>query len=475
MANSFKDWHDLLAYVEKRGQLRRVRVEVSSQYEIAEVTARVARLAGGGPALLFENVAGLRLPVVTNLLGTPQRLAWSFGLNSLDELEGVMQGMLRPAGPQDLAERLARLAETSHFARYTPRTIRTGPAQEVVQVDPTPDFLAQIPFLTVSPGDTGPALRHHPVFTRPQPNGPQEVRAGSILRQGANLYLGGPVLQPNERRQVSLVIGGDPALHFAVNAPFLPNLDPLILAGALASRRLELVRGKTNDLEVPVTAEIVLEGFIEHRPEPLAVQLSGWNGYSAPTPSFYPFTLSALTSRKEPLVITPVVTAPPNEAGTLVKGSERLLLPLLRETAPEIADLSLPASAAFYNLALVAIHKSYPGQAQRVMYNLWGQPQFKFLKNILVVDADCPIRQPEVMLAQVLAVVDPGRDLLVVKGPLESSDLNGNFGSKVGIDATRKLPGEVLEKIDPDRYKTAAGPEEIRKMVERKWLEYGIE
>ncbi len=477
MANSFKDWRDLLVYVEKRGQLRRVRVEVSPQYEIAEVTARAARLNGGGPALLFENVKGSRLPVLTNLSGTPQRLAWSFGLNSLDDLEGAMQNLLRPAGPQDLGERLARLAETSHFSRYAPRSVRSGPAQEIVRPGSTPELLAGLPFLTIGPDDTGPALRGHPVFTRPQPDGPMEVRAGSLLRHEGNLYLSGPALQPGERRQVSFVTGGDPALHFAVNAPFLPDLDPLVLAGALAYRRLELVRGKTNDLEVPATAEMVLEGFIEQPPaaEVPPARLSHWNGfYAAPDPLSL-FTPTALTSRKDPLMITPVVTGPPNEASALVKGSERLLLPLLRQTAPEIAGLSLPAPAAFYNLAIVAIHKSYPGQAQRVMYNLWGQPAFKFLKNIVVVDADCPIQQPETLLAQVLALVDPGRDLLVVKGPLDSGDLSGSFGSKVGIDATRKQPGEMGENFDLPRQDEAARPEEIQRLVGRKWLEYGIE
>lgn len=475
MATSFKDFRDLLAYVEKRGQLRRVRVEVDPQYEIAAITARTARLAGGGPALLFERVKGSPLPVVTNLLGTSQRLAWGFGLVSLDELETAMQNLLRPVGPQDFGERLARLAETTHLSRYAPRTVRHGPSQEVVKQGSTPALLAEIPFLAVGPNDTGPALRHHPVFYRPQPDGPQEVRTASLLRHGENLYLTGPALESTERRQVSLVIGGDPALYFAVNAPFLPEIDLLVLAGALANRRLELVRGRTNDLEVPATAELILEGFIERPAEDLEVRLGGWNGYYATSGPLSRFTPTALTSRKDPLVVTPVVTAPPNEAGALVKGSERLLLPLLRQTAPEVTDLSLPAPAAFYNLAIVAIQKSYPGQAHRIMYNLWGQPQFKFLKNILVVDADCPLRQPETALAQVLALVDPARDLLVVKGPLDAGDLSGKFGSKLGIDATRKLPGETGESFHPDRQKSVAGSEEVQRLVGRKWLEYGIE
>ena len=481
MAGSFKDLRDLLAYVEKRSQLRRIRVEVSPAFEIAEVTTRAARLPGGGPALLFENVRDSRMPVLTNLLGSVQRLAWSFGLNQLSELEAVMQNLLRPIGPQDLGERLSRLAETSHLSRFAPRSVRSGPAQEVVRLGSTLDLLEGLPFLTTGLTDSGPALRLHPVLTRPQPDGPVEVQAGSLVRNDGNLYLSGPVLQPGERRQVSIVIGGDPALLFATTAPFLPDLDSLLLAGVLANRRLELLRCKTNDLEVPAVAEMVLEGFIEQKqtgPEIPPVQLGRWNGYYGLTESFNSFTLTALTSRKDPIMITPVVTAPPNEAGAMVKGSERLLLPLLRQTAPEIADLCLPAAGAFFNLAIVSINKTYPGQAQRIMYNLWGQPQFKFLKHIVVVDADCSLQQPERLLAQALALVDPARDLLVVKGPLDRSDvtaIRSEFGSKVGVDATRKLPGEVEQAINPATQQAVASPESVQKLVTHKWLEYGIE
>jgi 4-hydroxy-3-polyprenylbenzoate decarboxylase len=478
MAGSFKDLRDLLAYFEKRGQLRRVRVEVSPDFELAEVTARAARLPGGGPALLFENVAHSNLPVLTNLFGSPQRLAWSFGLNRLAELEAVMEKLLRPTGPHDLGERLARLAETSHLARFAPRSLRSGPAQEVVRLGGGPELLEGLPFLTAGPSETFSAWRQHPVFNRPQPDGPVEVRAGSLVRQAEKLYLAGIKLQPGERRQVSLVVGGDPALLFAVNAPFLPELDPLLLAGALAGRRLELLRGKTNDLEVPAASELVLEGVIEASGETPTLRLGQWNGYSAPPEDLARFSLTALTSRKDPLLITPVVSVPPNEAGALVKGSERLLLPLLRQTAPEIADLCLPAAATFFNLAVVAIHKSYPGQAQRVMYSLWGQPRFKFLKHIVVVDADCPLEEPDRLIARILALLDPERDLLSVKGPLDFSDiasLQAGSGAKVGLDATRKLPGEVLPGADPIRQQPTASPAEVQKLVNRKWLEYGIE
>ncbi|MDB5080101.1 MAG: hypothetical protein JWP00_2025 [Chloroflexi bacterium] len=478
MAASYKDLRELLAYVEKRGQLRRIPVEVSPEYELAEVTSRAARLPDGGPVLLFQKVRGSRLPVLTNLLGSTQRLAWSFGLNNLAELEQVTQKLLRPPGPQDLGERLARLAETSHLARFAPRSLRSGPAQEVVRLGTGFDLVEGLPFFKSGTGESGASWRFLQLFNRPRPDGEVEIRSGTLVEQDGTLYLGGIELQPGERRQVSLVVGGDPSLLFAANAPFMPELDPLIMAGFLANRRLELVRCKTNDLEVPAVAELVLEGLAEADNERPDVRLGQINGFYAAPSGFVRFTPTALTSRKDPLLVTSLISAPPNEAGVLARGTERILLPILRQTAPEITDLLLPAAGAFYNLAIVSIKKTYPGQAQRVMYNLWGQPQLKYLKHLLVVDEDCPLQPPDRLIGQVLALLDPDADLLSIKGPLDFSDImpvQSGFGTKFGLDATRKLPGEVRPEINLDRRNPLRSPDAVQKLVTHKWLEYGIE
>lgn len=479
--SGFKDLREFIAYVEKRGMLRRISVPVNREYEIAEITSRATRLPGGGPALLFEKVrdaSGL-LPVVTNLLGSTQRLAWSLGLNRLSELEQRMVELLNPVGPGDLGlgERLARLGETSALARFAPRTVRSAPCQEVVHSGP--DGLDELPMLTAWPGEAGPSLRSVVVFSVANKDSSPSITNGQLLRVGAETYLSGLELKVGESRPVALVIGGDPALSFAIRAPFLPALDPLLLAGSLARQRLNLVPCQTNGLEVPATAEIVLEGVIEGVTASPTLRLGQINGFYAPLPNLTRFKLTALTRRKNALFISPVIGQPPHEELTLVKGSERLLLPVLKTVAPEIVDMSLPTEGAFYNLAIVAINKSYAGQAQRVMYSLWGQPQFRFLKHILVVDKDCDIHQPALLAARLLGLLDPASDLITVKGPLDRYDQASptpGLGHKLGLDATRKLPGEGGASFASEGRQTPLQSlDELQKLVDKKWLDYGID
>ncbi len=474
MAESgIKDVRDLLAYVEKRGLLRRIKTPVKREFEIAEITSRAAHLPGGGPALFFENVVGSAMPVLTNLVGSAQRLAWSFSLNRLSELEQPMLNLLNPSQPHDLGERLLRLGETSHLARYAPRLLKTGLCQEVVHNgEDAKAAFKTLPILQAWPGESGPVIRSLPVFSRAGAGQPMVVTSGHLVCSPEGLYLDGLMLQPGERRSVALVIGGDPALLFTARAPFLPGLDPLMLAGGLTRRRVELVRCKTSDLEVPASAEIVLEGQIEAVSLPTLPQLAQLNGHYGPLVAPARFTLSALTHRPQPLFVTSVVAPPPHEEAVLVKGSERLLLPLLKLAAPEITELCLPTEGAFYNLAIVSIRKTYPGQARKVIYNLWGREQLRHLKNILVVDADCDIHQPSQVAARLLSLLDPAHDMLVAPGPLDPGDLinpTSGYGPKLGLDATRKLAGEgpVVSPL--------TSSEQTRQLVDTKWLEYGLE
>jgi 4-hydroxy-3-polyprenylbenzoate decarboxylase len=460
----FKDLRDFITYVEKRGLLRRVRVPVSREFEIAEITNRAAHLPGGGPVLLFENVTGATMPVLTNLTGSASRLAWSLSLNSLKELEQRMLSLLYPAQPLDFGERLARLGETSHLSRYTPKVVRSGPCQAVVKQDAT--ALELLPALRAWPDEAGATIRGLLIFSRTGPDNSQNVTAGHLLLTDKDAFLSGLSVAPGERRPVALVIGGDPALLFAARAPFLPTVDRLVLAGGLVRRRLELVRCQTTDLEVPTTAELVLEGYLEAPTDPVILNLGQANGYYSPIAAPAHFTLTALTHRLNPLFITSVVGQPPHEETALLKGSERVLVPLLRLNTPEIVDICLPQEGTGYNLLLASIRKSYPGQAQKVMCSLWGMESLRLIKNIVIVDEDCDIHDPSAVATRVLSLTDPTRDWLVAQGPLEAAP---GFGAKLGLDATRKLPGEGPTSTPLQSQET------IRRLVDEKWIEYGLE
>ena len=463
MAESgFRDLREFVGYVEKRGLLRRVKVAVSREFEIAEITSRAARLPGGGPALLFEKVKDTALPVLTNLTGSVQRLAWSLSLNSLAELEQRMVSLLQPP-PLDFGERLARLGEMSQAGRYPPKIVKSGPCQEVVRQDGA--ALKLLPTLKSWPEETGAAIRLLPVFSRGNAGG-LEVGAGHLVVDKDQVYLSGIKVAPGERKAVALVVGGDPAVMFAARAPFLPGTNRLALAGGLVRRRIELVRCKTVELEVPAAAEMVVEGYLEASSHEAALKLGRAGGYYGEAGEMARFTLAALTQRADPLFVMTVGGPLPNEEVTLVKGSERLLLPLLKLAAPEIMDICLPVEGAVYNLLVVAIRKSYAGQAQKVMYGLWGMEQLRLVKNIVVVDEDCEIHEPSQVAARVLGLTDPANDWLVVKGPLEGA---AALGAKAGLDATRKLPGEGRE------VRPVQSQPEIRRLVDEKWLEYGIE
>jgi 4-hydroxy-3-polyprenylbenzoate decarboxylase len=461
MQNNFKDFRQLLAYIEKRGLLRRVRTSVSPDFELAAVTHRAAKLPGGGPALLFENVAGGRFPILTNLLGSAQRLAWALNVNRLDELSGEMGLLLSPPDPSNLGEKLARLGETSYLTRYTPRLVRSGACQEASEDGELSQIL---PFLQSFEGEGGRALRSVLLFT------PDGIFAGDLVATPDGYVVGARNLPP-KNTPVAVVIGGETTLQFAVRAPYLPQLDPLVLASSLARNRLEMVRCRTSELQVSASAEFVLEGTLTAMPM-LNIPLAQSNGALLPLPNPAVFKPTVVTRRKDALLLTSITGTPPHEELVLVKGSERLLLPILQAGAPEITALTFPLAGSLHDFLIVAIKKSYAGQAQKVMYGIWGQEKLRLIKNILVVDADCNIHDPAEVATRALSLLEPSRDLLTVPGALHPHDFGGSpVGTKLGLDATRKLPGEADRPAPPVVALNAA----TLKIVAEKWHEYGIE
>jgi 4-hydroxy-3-polyprenylbenzoate decarboxylase len=483
---NFKDLREYLAFLERKGELRRITAPVNYELEITEIADRVVR--SGGPALLFENVSGYDTPLVINMFTSDQRMAWALGVDHLEELVARMEGLLqlRQGPPEGLLNKLRTLGQLIQLGSFRPRTIRNAPCQEVVlqgdQVD-----LFQFPILKCWPEDGGRYITLPLVITRDPETGGQNY--GTYRMQvydsqttgmhwqthkvGAHHYRVSQELK-SEKLAVAVALGGDPATIWTGSAPLPPDLDEMVFAGFLREEGVELVPARSVDLLVPAQAEIILEGYVipgEERPEGPFGDHTGY--YSMPDP--YPvFHVTTITHRRNPIYPTTFVGRPPKEDYWMGKVTERVFLPLIKMVLPEIVDINLPAEGIFHNLVLVSVKKEYPGQARKVMMGLWGLGLMSLAKTIVVVDDFVNVQDPSEVAWRVANNLDPGRDLMVVEGPLDDLDVaspTARFGSKLGIDATRKGPGEGYHRGWPPDIEMSP---EIKALVDRRWGEYGL-
>lgn len=480
---AYRDLSEFLAYLDKRGVLRHIEVAVSRDLEIATIAARTAQMTGGGPALLFENVSGYRMPVLVNGWSTPQRMAWVLGLTSLDQLTARYREMLS-ANPTASSDRLVQLGASSDLVRFAPRQVKTGLCQEVVVEAQNTNF-EMLPILQ-HPDAPQRVLTDAQIFYRD----PHTHKTRLALADLSVISKNRAVLTPHPfgltaplfdtladfaigtRLPIACALGGDPTLLFAALAPLPPFLDELTLAGYLRRSRIETVSCKTSDLEVPAQAELVLEGFLTRTPATKSPNTR--SGFQHNVEAVWNFELTALTMRRQPIFTTTVLGTPYTESG-LLKAIERALLPFLQQVTPALVDVSLPPAGLLHNLAIVAIKKRYAGQAQQVMNALWGGDWLKTVKTLVVVDADCDIQNFDQVVWRVAASLNPKHDLLTLPGLLSNFDHTafGNFGSKLGIDATRKLPGESLGVGDD--VGVVQLDTKTREMVDAKWPSYGID
>ncbi len=481
MLPRFQDLRQFLSFLESRGELVRVRESVDPKFEITEITDRTTK--GGGPALLFENVRGSRLPVAINVYGSEQRMAWALGAESIDEVVGRVEELFKLAPPTSFSDKLRMLPKLKQMGDLLPRTVKSGPCQEV-NIDPA--SLAHLPILTCWPEDGGPFITLGAVITRHPETGHRnvglyrmhkydDVTTGmhwQVHKVGAQHYRTARELGRNV--EVAVVIGGPPVLPYAATAPLPEDLDEIAFAGFLGGHGIEMVKCRTVDLEVPAHAEIVLEGYV--KPDEMHPEgpFGDHTGYYTPVADFPVFHITAVTQRRDPIYQTTVVGRPPQEDGYLGWATERLFLPAIRLPLPEVVDMKLPIEACFHNLAIVSIKKRYPGHAAKVMHALWGLGQMMMCKCIVIVDHDVDVQNVREVLWRVANNIDARRDIVFADGPVDQLDHAASrplMGSKMGIDATAKWREEGYDRDWPP---TIVMAPEVQTRIDALWPKLGI-
>ncbi|WP_018111506.1 menaquinone biosynthesis decarboxylase [Thermus igniterrae] len=480
----FRNLRAYLEALEARGELKRVRVPVQSELEITEIADRMVKR--GGPALLFERVVGKDFPVAIGLFGTRERTAFALGVRDLDELAKKVELLLelRP-GRGGLSALMGLLPKLPMLRGFFPRRVARAPVQEVVYRGEAVD-LSRLPVLKCWPLDAGPFLTLPLVITKDPETGELNLgmyRMQVLDRRSTAMHwqlhkVGRRHLEKakrlGKRLEVAVALGGDPVLTYAATAPLppLPGVSEFHLAGFLRGAPMELARGVSVDLPVPAEAEIVLEGYIDPE-EPLVVEgpFGDHTGFYTP-PDLYPrFHVTALTHRRGAIYPATIVGVPPMEDAYLIEASERLFLPPLRLVLPEVADYHMPPEGVAHNWVNVALRKEYPGQAYKVAYGMLGLGQMMFAKVMVVVDEGVPVKPGFQTLLKALERALPGRDTLLLRGPIDVLDHSARamaFGGKLVIDGTRKLPEEGGEVPFTPRAHPHL-PQDLEVQAQRQW------
>ena len=472
----FKDLNDFIRALADQHELALITEPVSPDLEIAAVTDRVSKSPGGGPALLFENPTGFDVPVALNLFGSMKRMCMALDVARLDDLASEIDDLATPKMPGGVVDAVKMLPKLNRLRDLMPKTVSDAPCQEVVKKDGSLDDL---PILQCWPEDGGRYITLPLVFTKDPETGARnigtyrmQVYDGRTTGMHWQRHKGGAqhhrvAERLGRRLPVAVALGPDPALTYSATAPMPEGLDELMLAGFLRRERVELVKCVTVDLEVPANAQIVLEGYVEPGERRREGPFGDHTGFYSHPDDYPVFHVTCITQRRRPLYLTTVVGIPPMEDYHLGKASERIFLPLIRKTLPEIVDMAFPAAGIFHNIVLVSIDKRYPGHARKIMNAFWGLGQLMFSKTIIVVDKDVNV-QNEAEVAWIVGThYDPERDIQFTRGPVDdledASDLPA-LGSKMGIDATRKWASEGFKRTWPTRIVTT--PEAGRKAEE---------
>ena len=480
---AYRNLREFISELEKRGELKRIRVEVDPELEITEITDRMTKTEG--PALLFERVKGSSMPVAINLFGTWDRMALALEVKSLDEIAERIHSMIPTHAPAGIMEKLSYVPKLMDLGKSFPVRVKRAPCQEVI--DPNPS-LAKLPIMKCWPGDGGRYITFPSVITQHPETDVYNVGAyrmqvyderttgmhWQIHKDGAHHWQLYKKLK--RRMEVAVALGGDPVTMYSATAPLPMNLgDEYTFAGFIRKEPVSLVKCVTLDLEVPAEAEIILEGYVEPEETRIEGPFGDHTGfYSAPEP--YPvFHITCITHRKDAIYPSIIVGKPPQEDAFLGKATERIFLPLIQTQLPEVVDMNLPIEGAFHNCVIVSIRKSYPGHAKKVMHALWGLGLLSLTKIVIVVEAeDCDIQNLIEVAWKVFGNIDPKRDIIFSEGPVDALDYSscsGYVGSKMGIDATRKWREEGMLRDWPTEAKMS---EEVRRWVSGRWNEYGF-
>jgi 4-hydroxy-3-polyprenylbenzoate decarboxylase len=486
MACDYDCLGDFVTALDKAGDLKRIAREIDPVLEIAEITDRVSKR--GGPALLFERPRGSTYPVLINAFGSYRRTALALGVESVEEIAQRIDALLDLKPPSGLIDKIKMLPRLAELAALAPKTVSNGACQEVVEQDFS---LASLPILKCWPKDGGRFITLPLVFSRNPVTGKRncgmyrmqvydERTTGmhwQIHKHGAQHFREARRAHPGPggRMDVAVAIGADPAVTFAAIAPLPDDIDEMMFAGFLRGRPVEMVRCRTVDLEVPAQAEFALEGYVDLNELRREGPFGDHTGFYSLEDDYPVFHVTCLTRRRAPIYQTIIVGKPPQEDCYLGHAVERIFLPLLRQQLPEIEDMRLPFEGVFHNLLLVSIHKRYPGHARKVMNALWGLGQAMFSKCIVVFDHGVDLRNSQEVLWRALNNIDPERDIQFTLGPVDSLEHASrlpNFGSKMGVDATRKWPEEGFMRPWPDELEMSP---EVKSRVDEMWRELGLD
>lgn len=474
-----KDLRDWISLLEREGELVRVAAEVDPDLEITEIVDRTVR--AGGPALLFERPKGAQHPLLINQFGTERRMCLAFGVDRLDDVADKLSDILEMQPPAGLIDKVRGLRKLKSIADSMPDTIRRGPVQEIVLRGDEVD-LGVLPIQRCWPGDPAPFITLPAVITRDPGTGGRNVGMYRMqVIDSRTTFMHWQVhkdgradwLAAGGRIEVAVALGLDPVTAYSASAPLPKHIDEFMLAGFLRGEPVELVKGVTVDLEVPARAEIVLEGVIEAGELGSEGPFGDHTGYYTPAEPFPVFHVTAMTMRRDAIYPSIVVGKPPQEDAWLGKATERIFLPAVRTSVPEIVDYDLPVAGAFHNCCIVSIRKAFPGHAAKVMHAIWGLGMLSLTKCVIVVDAHVDVHDYEQVMFYAGANVDPARDVVLSEGPLDHLDHAPErqfVGGKLGIDATAKWPEEGARPW-PEEIEMSP---EIRELVDRRWDEYGI-
>src|SRR3954465_12707943 len=478
--------------IDRLGELVRITHPVRARLEVAEIADRCMKSPGGGPALLFEHVLlddGRRSPqpVAINLFGSMRRMCLALGVDDLDAVGGRISDLLNLKVPEGLFGKLAMLPKLAEVGKFPPR-VKSGrpPCPEGILRDAAVN-LEQIPFLPPWPGDGGRYITLPMVITTDPTRGIRNVgmyRVQVIARHTLAMHwqrqkLGAAhrraLAEGGERMPGAIALGGDPASIYSGSAPLPPTIDEFLFAGFLRREPVELAKAVTSALDVPAQAEMVLEGYIDPG-EPLVLEgpFGDHTGFYSLADYYPKVHVTAVTSRKNPIYPATLVGRPPMEDYYLGHATERIFLPLLKLTIPEIVDYHMPAPGIFHNLVFVSIDKQYPGQAYKVMNALWGQGLMSLAKVLVVVDKGVNVRDPDEAWWIALNNIDPERDVRFTMGPIDVLDHSSRaftYGSKMGIDATRKWKEEGFDREWPE---LITMDEETKRRVDAMWDRLGI-
>jgi 4-hydroxy-3-polyprenylbenzoate decarboxylase len=509
-------FQDFLNCLEKEGELKKVDYSLSPYLEMTEVADRVMKL--GGPALLFNNPSGVGhrigttnpqsavlnqpsirpeadpiitkrydIPVAINTMGSRKRMSIALGCADFEEHAERIAALLEPripSGPLDLLQSAPHLIK--ELRNIPTKTVTKALCQEVVRYGDEID-LTELPILTCWPEDGGPFITLPLVFTHDPQTGKRNVGMYRMQLQSKTTCgmhwqmhkTGAEHMQKaateGKKIEVAVVLGGDPAYIFSAISPLPPGIDEMLFAGFLRKENVSLVQCKTIDVKVPANAEIVLEGYVDPSETQLEGPFGDHTGYYSLAQNFPVFHCTCMTMRQKSVYPATIVGVPPMEDAWMGKAVERIFMPMLRLTMPELVDINLPVEACFHNIAFVSIKKKYPNHAYKIMNAIWGLGQLAFTKMVFVFDEDCDVQNIDEVLFRLGANCDPGRDVLVGKGLLDQLDHAAQYeghGGKIGFDCTHKWPGEngfnrpfpKLIKMDQD----------IVSKIDRIWSQLGL-